>query len=344
VTRFPLWHFPIGHRYLFKVLSLAPFSSLKSLTMPFNPILPTMWHAASQLRRGRARAYDLVHATAFPYSFPLACAARAAKRMDVPLFLTPFVHLGDLENLKNPIRKAYLAPHLLDIAKSASQVFVQTASEAEALCDLGVTRITLQGLGVDLADCIGGDRLRARLAWGIPCEEKVIGHLANNSEEKGSVDLCLACERLWQRGEKFTLVLAGPEMPNFAQFWQTFRPSGRIVRGGYLSEQEKRDFYAAIDCFALPSRSDSFGLVLVEAWANGVGCVVYRAGGPGSLVRDGADGYVVRCGDLAALASALQRGLSEGMLGEVGRGRLHEFDWDKKLQVVAQAMELTRGS
>ena len=42
------------------------------------------------------------------------------------------------------------------------------------------------------------------------------------------------------------------------------------MRLGVLSERQKRDFFAGIDVFALPSRSDSFGLVLLEAWANGV--------------------------------------------------------------------------
>ena len=39
---------------------------------------------------------------------------------------------------------------------------------------------------------------------------------------------------------------------------------------GPLTDEQRRDFYAGIDAFALPSRSDSFGLVFLEAWANGV--------------------------------------------------------------------------
>ena len=53
--------------------------------------------------------------------------------------------------------------------------------------------------------------------------------------------------------------------------------------------------------FALPSRSDSFGLVLLEAWANAVPCVVYRAGGPADLVRHGVDGLQAPCGDVESL-------------------------------------------
>ena len=56
-------------------------------------------------------------------------------------------------------------------------------------------------------------------------------------------------------------------------------------RLGPLTDAEKRDFFAGIDLFALPSRSDSFGLVLLEAWANGVANVAYRAGGVADVIQ-----------------------------------------------------------
>jgi glycosyltransferase involved in cell wall biosynthesis len=169
--------------------------------------------------------------------------------------------------------------------------------------------------------------------------EVVVGHLANNSREKGTVDLLLAAQRAWRRGGRFTVVLAGPEMSNFRRFWTCYRPSDRVVRLGVLSERQKRDFFAGIDAFALPSRSDSFGLVLLEAWVNGAPSVCYRAGGLAELIRDGEDGLLVDCGDLAALADALLRIAADGplrrQLGEQGRKRtLREFGWGEKLELV----------
>src|SRR5262249_39740525 len=158
-----------------------------------------------------------------------------------------------------------------------------------------------QGLGVDLPGCTGGDRGRARRRWGLGAGDVVVGHLANNSVEKGSVDLLRAAQEAWSAGARFAVVLAGPEMPNFRAFWGTFRPDGPVVRCGPLDDGEKRDFFAAIDVFALPSRSDSFGLVLPESWANGVPCVGYRAGGVAWVICDEGDGLLVRCGDVAGL-------------------------------------------
>src|SRR5213076_925877 len=102
--------------------------------------------------------------------------------------------------------------------------------------------------------------------------------------------LLRAAERCWRRGRRFQLVLAGPEMPNFQRFWRQYGPVDRVRRLGVLDEGAKRDFFAGLDVFALPSRSDSFGLVLLEAWANGVPNVGYRAGGIAGVIRHAEDG------------------------------------------------------
>ena len=75
-----------------------------------------------------------------------------------------------------------------------------------------------------------------------------------------------------------------------------------MVRLGLLTDAQKRDFFAGLDVFALPSRSDSFGLVLPEAWANGAPVVGYRAGGVAWVIRHEQDGLLVKCGDVEGLA------------------------------------------
>jgi glycosyltransferase involved in cell wall biosynthesis len=170
-------------------------------------------------------------------------------------------------------------------------------------------------------------------------DEVVIGHLANNSQEKGTIDLLQATAMLQAQGLPVRVVLAGPEMPSFRQFWQSYRFADNVTRLGPLTVQQKRDFFASIDLFALPSRSDSFGLVLLEAWANGVPNVAYRAGGIADVIRDGVDGLLAPCGNVAALANDLHRLVVNtalrGCLGKEGRQRLvRDFSWKSKLELV----------
>jgi glycosyltransferase involved in cell wall biosynthesis len=345
VRRYPVRSLPLGHTYFCWLLSLLPIPACQRLTVPFNPIVPGMFREALWGQE----SFDLVHATCFPYSWPLQCGLWLARRLGVPFVLTPFVHTGNPDNPRDPTRRAYLRASLLDLARRADRVLVQTEGERQVLLERGVAaeRLVLQGMGLDRTSCTGGDRAGARRAWGVQPGEMVIGHLANNSRQKGSIDLLRALQRGWDRGGRLRLVLAGSEVAHFRSFWAHFRPAGPVVRLGVLSEQQKKDFYAGIDVFVLPSTCDSFGLVLPEAWANGVPCVVYRAGGLPWVVRHERDGLVVGCGDLDGLAGSLVRLAGDEQLrlrlGEAGRQRTEtEFDWEDKLRLVRRTyQELT---
>jgi len=335
VNRYPPLHFP-ARRYILKALSLLPVRPWQCFTTPCNPICPGMWRDAANDNG----TLDAVHATAFPYSFPIMCALRLARRRKVPLFITPFLHIGDIDNPHDRTRRQYTKPHLRWLLRQADGVFVQTKAESDIAVSLGVSedRVHLQGLGVDPAECTAGNRDGVRASWRVDSDEVVIGHLANNSEEKGTCDLLRAAERLWNRGHRFRVGLAGPAMPNFRAFWEGFASKQHVTRLGMLTDEQKRDFFVGIDAFALPSRTDSFGLVLLEAWANAKPNLVYRAGGPGELVQHERDGLQARCGDVAELAEQLRRLVTDAelrrRLGDNGLSRLPtEFGWDRSLSL-----------
>jgi glycosyltransferase involved in cell wall biosynthesis len=336
VRRYRLRHLPAQTRLL-KALSFLPHRAWQCMTISCNPLAWEMWHDS-----GRPdQPFDVVHATAFPYGWPLACARRLARRLAVPFVLTPFLHLGDPHNPRDRTRRSYTQPALLDLARSAQRILVQTEGERQVFLERGFPpeQLVLQGMGLDRDSCTGGDRRRARGEWGLPPHAVVVGHLANASREKGTVDLLRAANRAWEQGGRFHVLLAGPEMPGFQSFWRHHRPAGPVRRLGVLDDRQKQDFFAAIDVFALPSRSDSFGLVLLEAWANGVPNIGYRAGGIPWIIRHEEDGLLVPCGDVPGLAQALLRLAGDAplrhRLGSAGLERTHcEFDWGKKLGLV----------
>jgi rhamnosyl/mannosyltransferase len=103
----------------------------------------------------------------------------------------------------------------------------------------------------------------------------------------------------------------------------------RVTLHGQLSDKERQTRLAACDCLCLPSveRSEAFGVVLLEAMAEGKPCVTTSVPGTGMgwVVQDGITGFVVAPGDPVALAGALQRladapGLRK-TLGKAGRAR-----------------------
>lgn len=342
VHRHAIRCFP-GRRIVLKAFSILPHPVVQGLTVPASPQIPSL------LSQRRDKNIRLVHAAAFPYTFPLFAGLAWSRRASVPFFLTPFLHLGDPDDPSDRTRSSYLTLPLLYLLSQADRIFVQTQLERDAVLAQGISndKVILQGLGVDLGECTSGNRLRAIERWNLPSDGcPRIGHLANLSEEKGTNDLVRALILLQERGLAFRCLLAGPKMPNFRRFWKSVP---RVVRQrvhllGPLPEHDKADFYSAIDLFALPSRSDSFGLVLLEAWANGIPCIGYRAGGIAEVIKHCATGLLARCGDVLDLADSLQQ-LSQQedlrrQLGQEGRKHvLRHNRWEDKLAIVESAYD-----
>lgn len=333
-----------GRKVFLKSLSMLPHPWVQGMTLPASPTLPSLWSKASSSRE----RVKLIHASAFPYTFPLYCGLYWARRLNIPFLLTPFLHLGDTTQENNPTRQSYLSPPLRYLLQQADHIFVQTQLEHKAVASLGIdsSRIILQGLGVDPAECTQGSRERADHRWQLPAGLLRIGHLANLSEEKGSVDLLRAACLLYERKVPFTLILAGPAMPNFRRVWKTLpqaiKQHVRIL--DVLPEEAKPDFYTALDIFALPSRSDSFGLVLLEAWANAIPCVGYRAGGIAEVIQHEQDGLLTPCGDIHALTDAIQQLLNSQSLreklGQQGQTKIETHHrWADKLEIVRQVYQ-----
>ena len=78
---------------------------------------------------------------------------------------------------------------------------------------------------------------------------------------------------------------------------------------GFLNQTEIGRAYALADCLVLPSDArETWGLVVNEALAAGLPCVVSDAVGCGpDLVHEGDTGYVVPLDDVAALTMALAK-------------------------------------
>ncbi len=159
-------------------------------------------------------------------------------------------------------------------------------------------------------------------------------------ERRKGVDVLLeAAVRLVRQYPQAEFVLAGKDTPNTetgatyrAQFDRTHGAdpavAGRVTFTGPVSEDELYRHYADADIVCLPSRYESFGLVLVEGMAFGkpvVGCAV---GGMCAIVEEGGNGLLAKPDDVDALADCLGRLIADAGLrrrfGERSRARFEE--------------------
>lgn len=127
----------------------------------------------------------------------------------------------------------------------------------------------------------------------------------------------------------------------------------RIVFAGARSRSELADDYAASDLLVMPTRSESYGMVLTEALARGLPVVVSDVGGvveamtgqpPASGTGAAFPGALIPPDDPGGLADQLRLWLTDaGIRAEwrrrAGQRRLQLHDWPKTARQVALAIE-----
>jgi glycosyltransferase involved in cell wall biosynthesis len=194
--------------------------------------------------------------------------------------------------------------------------FVPGRAAADYAASLGLPadRIAVAPNATDLeifgsrvaAERSGRDELRAR--HGIDgCCTLSVGRL---SREKGPDVLV----RAFAHDVPGTLVLIG-DGPQEAELRRLLEARDgpapvpeRVLLVGRRERDELPPWYAAADVFCLPSRSDTWGMVLSEAAAAGLPLVATEAAGAGhDLIEEGVNGYRVPVEDERALAEALRR-------------------------------------
>ena len=154
--------------------------------------------------------------------------------------------------------------------------------------------------------------------------------LSNLLPDKGVIDLLDACRLLMESGYRFTCRVAGAPSAGITgeQFARLVgeRNLADVVRyDGPLYGSEKQDAWAGADMLVLPTRNDSFPLVILEAMAAGLAVVSTREGGILDEVEDGVTGILCDKEDPSALADSIGRLLDRPdvcrKMGEAGRLR-----------------------
>ncbi|MBS0275690.1 MAG: glycosyltransferase [Proteobacteria bacterium] len=112
---------------------------------------------------------------------------------------------------------------------------------------------------------------------------------------------------LWIAGE-------GPERAALVAQTKRLNLSERVRFLGWRVDREA--LLATADICVFPSREEPFGTVTIEAWAAGTPLIAAAAQGPAAYVADGKNGLLVPTDDAPALASAIDRLISDDVLRE----------------------------
>jgi len=231
--------------------------------------------------------------------------------------------------------------HQIAVVRASDAVMAQTPTERAFYTAQGVPleRVEVVGPGVNPAEILGGDGRRFRDRYDV--RQPLVVALSAMARDKGTVQVVEAVRHLWQADYAIELALAGAVMAPFRAYLDTLpaQDRERIHLLGLIGEGEKRDLLAAADIVAMPSRTDSFGIVYLEAWLYRKPVIGARAWGIGDVIADGQDGLLVPFDDAPALADAIAylvdhpaERAAMGVRGEHKVYRAHT--WDHKYALV----------
>lgn len=244
-------------------------------------------------------------------------------------------HLGWIRSLLHRVMRATY--HRADVRLATSPV------GRAHLRELGVDGVQLWARGVDrqrFRPDRDGSGMRPRLATD-PSLPLVL-YVGRLAAEKG-------CDQLIgvaTAEPRLQLALVG-DGPDRARLERLFRGS-RVTFTGFLRGEELADAYAAADVFVFPSRTDTLGLVLLEAMATGLPVVAYDT----PAARETLDAYpraVLLPVDSppaawnAAVAGLLQRRDEQALPSRAAASAAAD-DWHTATEALTTAYEQARAS
>jgi glycosyltransferase involved in cell wall biosynthesis len=171
------------------------------------------------------------------------------------------------------------------------------------------------------------------------------GRLNGPHEQKG-LDVLLKSlpQVLSHHKVVLNIIGTGPRLPQYQALAEKLGVSRQVRFLGFVEHHQMPHHYRHADLFLLPSRRESFGLVLAEAMARGLPVVATSAGAIPEVVPNGVTGLLVPPDDSQALAGAIVSLLSDPQrmkaMGKAGAERVREhFTWDKVAERVIQGCE-----
>ncbi|MCD6461148.1 MAG: glycosyltransferase [Thermoplasmata archaeon] len=302
-----------------------PFPPYPNYRVPFFPF-------KKGVRIARRKDLDIVHVhTPFMYG---TMGYFVHRELGLPLVSTFHTNFTEM---RGTVGGRFLNSFMIDLGWFYSLMLYRKSDAVLAPTEKMATLLRSEGVGDHVHvvwDGIDprpyGSKADVDLSrFGIPADRPLVLFLSRVTRDKGVYTLLDCAERVHREaGAVFVVAGTGPEREALAREVSR-RGVGDFFRVvGFVSDEEKIGLYQRADVFVLPSKAETFGMVLLEAMAAGTPVVAAASGGILDVVRDGENGLLFPFGDSGSLADTLLRvlgdsGLRDGLI-EGGRRFVNE--------------------
>jgi glycosyltransferase involved in cell wall biosynthesis len=317
-------------------LSFLPGGNV--FTLPLSNALD-LRGALALARLAREQDIDVIHAhVARDYTLA-AFAARRATRARLVITRHVLFPLG---------RAHRLALSNVSRVVAVSGAVARTL-RARNIFDEGKIRVVENGVDVARFRRAREEFERARGDGGGKLSVGIVGEL---SPLKGQEDFVRAAALVARKlGEGVEFVVAGGDESRGGEYGARLEGlvselnlGGRVRLSGRLDEEEVARLLASLDLFVSTSRSEAFGMAMVEALACGVPVVATATEGARGIVEEGVTGLLVPVGDVASLATAVaslleDEGRRKAFGARAGASARERFDVARMVEATERVYE-----
>ena len=196
--------------------------------------------------------------------------------------------------------------------------------------------ITIIPNGVDLKRFQNLDRKTSRENLGLK-NEFVIVTVARLEKVKGIEYLIKAVKSL-NIDYKLLIIGDGSEKDNLKNLVNNLNLQGRIRFLGQMPNEKIPEILSSGNCFVLPSISEGFGIVILEAMATLIPVIGTKVGGILDIIKDKENGILVKPKDSKELAEAIfkvysQKEFTRNLI-QNAKNSLEKYNWESIVQRV----------
>jgi D-inositol-3-phosphate glycosyltransferase len=211
-------------------------------------------------------------------------------------------------------------------------------------------KIRVVPLGVDIHrfNPLEHKKAEARRHFELPPKDCIVGVLGRLDKLKGQHVLIQAIPEILKRHRHAFLLIAGDETAGASGYKEYLRELCRTLNIKRSVKflpfiEDVPHLVAALDVFVLPSFSETYGLVVLEAMAMEKPVIATDSGGVPELVRHGKTGLLIKPNDIVAMTRALRRILGSARLrNSLGRSAradvLKRFDFDAGVDALLELL------
>ncbi|MEP7045756.1 MAG: glycosyltransferase [Ilumatobacteraceae bacterium] len=279
---------------------------------------------------------DVLHAN---YFLSGLVAHRIKHELDLP-FVSTFHTLAKVKAEGGDLEPAWRERAEAEIIGCADAICVSCTEEERQFLRLygePAGKIEIIAPGVEHAFFAPGDRTGARNAIDLPLESPILLFVGRIQPLKGP-DVAVRALAALNRPDALLLIVGGAsglegigEMRRIRTLITELGIEGQVR---FIEPQPHHilsTYYRAADVVLVPSRSESFGLVALEASACGIPVVASGVGGLLTLVEHGDNGFLVRDRDPQMYAEYIAQILDDpqqaARMGDRGAVRARQYTW-----------------